>query len=336
MTRPTITALARHVGVSPATVSRVMNGNPTVAPDLAQRVKAAATQLGYRPSQSARALVLGRTSTVAVLVPDLTNPVFQGILRGISRAGAAHGVHMLVVDSAEDASAEPELAARARDRCDGIILVSPRAPDADLAAMLPALAPAVVLNRSSAALNAPVLTVDYRSGIAALAHHLADLGHRHLLYLAGSPGSYSDDERRAGLAEVAAQRGLAVQPHPCGVSAADGAAAAGAVLGSGATAVVAYNDLVAIGLADRLRTLGAHVPDRVSLTGFDGIDMGAFTTPRLTTAALPMAQIGAEAWARMSRLLAGEEITGDLVIRPELVARESTRPASGSPGGTDG
>lgn len=74
----------------------------------------------------------------------------------------------------------------------------------------------------------------------------------------------------------------------------------------------------------------------MSLTGFDGIDMGAFTTPRLTTAALPMAQIGAEAWARMSRLLAGEEITGDLVIRPELVARESTRPASGSPGGTDG
>lgn len=188
----------------------------------------------------------------------------------------------------------------------------------------------------SSALNAPVLTTDYRSGIAALAHHLADLGHRHLLYLAGAPGSYSDLERRAGLAQVASDCCLIVTIRPCGVSAAAGAEQAEAALASGATAVVAYNDLVAIGVLDRLRTLGASVPQRLSVTGFDGIDFGAFTTPRLTTASLPMAQIGTEAWARMGRLLDGEEITGDLVIRPRLVVRESTGRAVGSPGGIDG
>lgn len=325
--RATITAVARHVGVSVSTVSRVMNGNPTVAPDLVQRVRAAAEELGYTASPMARSLVLGRTQTVAVVVPDLGNPMFQGILRGVARAADAEGYHVLVADTGEDAAAEPETARRARERCDAVVLVSPRMSEETLADLAARLAPVVVVNRWSPRVNAPSLGPDYRAGITVLADHLAQLGHRRIAYLSGRPGSFSDDERRAGLAAAAASAGLEILALPGGVMHDDGVAAADRVLASGATAVLAFNDLVAMGLLSALHSRGVRVPEEISVAGFDDIPLAAFTTPSLTTASLPVAQIGAETWARLSRLLERSEVAGDVTFRPRLVVRDSTGPA---------
>jgi len=122
--------VAARAGVSLATVSRVMNGNASVDHALAARVRAAAVELNYSASPVARSLVLGKTNTVAVVIPDLGNPSFHGILRGLSRAAAANGFHILIADSAESVVEEMVLAVQTRRRCDGLVLCAPRMPDA--------------------------------------------------------------------------------------------------------------------------------------------------------------------------------------------------------------
>ena len=122
----TIADVAHAAGVSRATVSRVMNDRSTVDPELAARVREVAEQLHYRPSNTARSLSLGRTNTVAVVVPDLANPMFQQVLRGVASAAAGEGYRVLVADTAEDAAEEERIALEARLRCDALVLVSPR------------------------------------------------------------------------------------------------------------------------------------------------------------------------------------------------------------------
>src|SRR5659263_165462 len=153
--RVTIGEVATAAGVSRATVSRVMNGRLTVAPNMAKRVRAAAEELRYRPSSVARSLSLGRTNSVAFVVPDLSNPMFQQILRGTMAAAAPHGYRMLVAESAENPEAEMEIALEARLRCDALVLVSPRMAEDALHDLLPQVRPAVLVNRSVPGCSTP-------------------------------------------------------------------------------------------------------------------------------------------------------------------------------------
>ncbi|GAA4768792.1 LacI family DNA-binding transcriptional regulator [Microbacterium gilvum] len=321
-----ISDVAKHAGVSPATVSRVMNGNPKVDPGLVARVQAAAEELGYTASPLARSLALGKTQTITVLVPDLGNPTFQGVLRTLSRSAAADGYHVLVADSAEVAADEASLAVDARRRTDGIVLVAPRMADDELDALLPRLAPAVLVNRPPHE-SAPVVAADYAGGLRELIEHLHDLGHRHILFLAGVPGSASNARRLAAIAGARADHpDLVLDEAACGTGFADGAAAVDAVRGSGATAVLAYNDLVAMGLLSALHDAGIAVPADVSVTGFDGIPFAPYTTPPLTTAAVPTDRMGERAWAAMRALLDGDDAPSPEVFAPVLAVRGSTAP----------
>ena len=121
--------MAARAGVSLATVSRVMNGNSSVDHALAERVRIAAAELNYSASPLARSLVLGKTNTIAVVVPDLENPTFHGVLRGLSRAAARDGYHILIADSVESVAEERILAVETRRRCDGLVLCAPRMPE---------------------------------------------------------------------------------------------------------------------------------------------------------------------------------------------------------------
>lgn len=338
--RATITAVARRAGVSPASVSRVMNGSTTVDPDIADRVRRAARDLDYTANPLARSLVLGRTQTVAYLAPDLSNPVFASTLRELGRAAAGDGHRLLVAESVEDAGSEPDLARELRRRSDGIVLAAPRMRDADLLAVCRDLAPVVLVNRSHPRAGVPVLTTDHTAGIRALARHLHDLGHRRMVFLAGSP-SASDTRRRRGLQAFA-------RSHPevelttlvCGVTLEDGHAAVDAVLASGATAVLAYNDLVAVGAMSGLAARGVDVPGDVSVTGFDDIPFARHVSPGLTTAtvgagtsgggAAVAGGLGGQAWSRLHALLRGDVPPPDLTLVPGLVVRGSTGPAPGS------
>ena len=321
-----INDVARHAGVSLSTVSRVMNDNPTVDPALAERVRAAAAELGYTASPLARSLVLGRTQTVAVVVPDLGNPTFQAVLRGLSRAAAADGYHVLIADSAEQVQEERLLAVETRRRTDGLILCAPRMPDDDLASLLPQVEPVVLVNRALD--DAPAVSADYGSALRGLAEHLHTLGHRRIVYLAGVARSASNAARVAALDDFrAAHPDVSLTQLASGVDFDSGAAAADAVIATGATGVLAFNDLVAMGLLSALADRGVHVPDDVSITGFDDIPFAQYTSPPLTTASVPAAELGALAWQAMNASLSGQDAAAPVRLAPEVVLRGSSGPA---------
>ena len=241
-----------------------MNGTRAVDEEMTERVRAAARELDYSPSPLARSLVLGRTNTVAVVVPDLGNPTFHGVLRGLSHAASRNGYHVLVADSAESVTDELALAQQTRRRCDGLVLVAPRMAEADLDRLRQSLQPVVVVNREPSAavetpeeIETPVVTADYRSGLTGLLDLLHADGHRSLMFLAGAPQSASNMRRLAALEQfVSAHPDLTVQIRQCGVNFADGYDAAGAIMEAGVTGVLAFNDLVAMGLISALTEAG--------------------------------------------------------------------------------
>lgn len=329
--RVTIAHVAEEAGVSRATVSRVMNGLSTVDPEIGQRVRAAAAKLNYSPSAVARSLAIGRTQTVAIVVPDLGNPMFQETLRGLSRAAAKEGYRVLVADSIENPDEEIILAREARRRCDALVLVSPRMDLAHLGELLPELAPVVLVNRASPVPGVPSLAVDYGAGIRSIIAELQRLGHERVAYLAGPETSHGNKARLDALHSLTAGAPEIVEVQ-CGAMFEDGYRACKAVLDSGATAAVCFNDLVALGLLGALHEAGVDVPEQLTVTGFDDIPFARFASPALTTASVPQTQLGEQAWGRLWDLLNGREPEDDVVVTPRLEARGSsgTAPAKAS------
>jgi DNA-binding LacI/PurR family transcriptional regulator len=300
----TIGEVARAAGVSRATVSRVMNGRSTVTQEIASHVRAVAERLNYRPSNVARSLSLGRTNSVALVVPDLGNPLFQQLLRGLMAAADEDGCRVLVADSAEDPIAEPAIAQEARLRCDAVILAAPRMAEERLRELLPLVQPAVLINRRLPDSEVPNLWVDYADGMRSIVAHLVELGHHELVYVAGPPGSASGAARSAALEEVANQHsGLKIRTIAGGSTVADGYAIADDVLATRATAAITFNDLVAFGLLARLNESGVAVPGDISIAGFDDIELARYATPSLTTAAVPQNELGRAAWYTLRDVL---------------------------------
>ena len=324
---PTITDVAARAGVSLATVSRVMNGNASVDHALAERVRAAAEELNYSASPLARSLVLGKTSTIAVVVPDLENPTFHGVLRGLSRAAARDGYHILIADSAESVADERTLAIETRKRCDGIVLCAPRMAEKDLRPLLEELKPVVLVNRDAGSPSTPVVAADYQTALSDLLSLLYDYGHRSLVYLAGAPQSASNTRRLAALRDFKDDHpDVAIQIFPCGVSFAEGYESADRVLASSATGVLAFNDLVAVGLLSALTERGVEVPAKMSVVGFDDIPFARYIVPPLTTASVPVTELGRHAWQRMWDLLNNRPPGHAIFLRPRIESRGSAGP----------
>jgi LacI family transcriptional regulator len=330
----TIAQVAEAAGVSRATVSRVMNGQSNVDSDMAERVRAVAAELQYRPSTMARGLSLGRTNSIALVVPDLGNPMFQQILRGAVAAAEPFGFRFLVAETAEHADAEAEIALEARLRCDALILAAPRSTEAALRELLPQVEPVVLINREIPGLDVPAVRVDYGAGVHSVVDHLVALGHRELAYVAG-PRASASHALRARAFEEARERhsSLRVTTVPCGSTVDDGYRVADEVLATGATGVVAFNDLVAFGLLARLNETGVDVPGDISIAGFDDIELARYATPSLTTAAVPQAELGRRAWGLLHQLVAARVGAASAGGTPN---RAGTANAAGSPnrGGT--
>ncbi|WP_405373088.1 MULTISPECIES: LacI family DNA-binding transcriptional regulator [unclassified Microbacterium] len=317
--------MAKAAGVSPATVSRVTNNRFAGEPAIAERVRGAIAELGYAPSPVARSLALGRTHVVAFVVPDLANPSFQSVLAGLSKTAAGDGYRVLVADSGESAAEEAPLAMEIRRRTDAIVLCAPRMPEEELAALIPRLGPVVLVNRRVEGSSAPSLAVDYRRGIEVIAQHLYDMGHRDMAYVYGPERSASNALRERGIEDfLAVNSDVTIRRIAAGAGSEEGRAAADAVRASGATAAMAFNDLVAIGLIGGLRELGVQVPRDVSVTGFDDIPLARFLDPALTSASVPHAELGVLAWSQMRAVMAGADPGPHALFEPRLEVRRST------------
>ncbi|WP_461021207.1 LacI family DNA-binding transcriptional regulator [Thalassiella azotivora] len=323
----TIYDVARECGVAASTVSRAFSRPGRVNPGTAARIHEAAQRLGYRTNPLARAVTTGRTRMVGVVVSDVTNPVYFPVVRGVEAAAAERDLTVLLTDAQESARTERSGIDRALPLVDGLLLAGSRMSDAAIRATAQQV-PVVVCNRPVAGV-ASVVT-DNARGVRRAVEHLGELGHTTVTYLAGPEASWADGARWRAVQEATLELDLrAVRVGPTTPTVSGGVAAVDALARQRPTAVLAYNDLLAIGVLRGLAQAGVGVPDEVSVVGFDNIFGSDFCTPALTTVAAPLLALGSEALTHLAAQLDGvPPRTGAPTVLPaRLVIRESTGPA---------
>jgi LacI family transcriptional regulator len=319
----TIRDVAEQARVSVATVSRALSSPHLVNQVTRARVLAVASELGYRPSPAARSLITGRTGNIGIVVPDLGNPFFTGVLKSVQARAREAGYAVLVGDSDEDPAAEEELVRMMAKQVDGVLLCSPGIKDGLIIA-LAEHSSLTLLNRRVKGIGAALM--DSASGMRELVAHLAELGHRRCAYLAGPRSSWSNRERRRGLRAAARQHDLEiVELGPFPPRYEGGVAAADLALDADVTAMIAYNDIMALGVLARLRDRGIDVPGDVSVTGFDDLVFAAICAPPLTTVAMPVLAAGRRAVDLLLEQLSGQRPPGTHLDLPtHLVVRATT------------
>lgn len=324
--KATIRQVADAAGVAPSTVSRALGGSDLVSPATRQRVEQVAARLGYQPNRVARSLVTGRSGNLGLILPDLANPFFSGVVKGVQARAKVAGELVFVADSDEDPTAEAALIREFARQVDGLLLCSARSSD-DLIRELVSDSTVVLLNRRVGDL--PAITFDNADGMRQAVAHLTALGHRRIGYVDGPAASWSGQQRLNGL--HAASREAHVELVEFGnfpPRFESGVAAADLVIAARLTAVVAYNDIVALGLLSRFRARGVDVPGNVSVVGCDDIAIARMSSPSLTTVGLPIEQSGRDAvnvlLELMHRPAGGEPIHRALPV--QLMVRDSTGP----------
>lgn len=312
--------------MSVATVSRSYTVPDSVAAATRERVLAVAAELHYEPNRAARGLITGRTGNIGVIVPDLGNPYFHAVLKGAQARARRADYAVFVADGQESATEEESLINAMRKQVDGIVLCSSRLPTSKLAA-LDNHPTVVLLNRRLPERASVVL--DSADGMKQAVHHLAELGHERCVFVSGPRRSWSNQQRLRGLRAAARADGIEYEiVGPIEPQFKGGVEATEQVLGSGATAVLAYNDLVAVGILSRLAELGVRVPDQLSVVGFDDIPFAAMVVPPLTTVSLPTIRAGEAAVEVLFELLQSRDSVPPTVSKlpARLIVRATTAP----------
>lgn len=346
----TIRDVARASGVHVSTVSRTFSAPHLVNPETRSRVLATAERMGYRPNRAARALITGRTGNIGLIVADIANPYFPPMIKAAEGQARHRDYHVFVADTDEDPLVEEELVRALAKQVDGIVLASPRMANSSIERLAREV-PLVVVNRTVA--DVPAVLMDVAQGARDAVEHLVDLGHRDLLYLAGPRNSWTNREIRRSALAAARAHGVRLEilgPNP--PTHTGGVAAAERVRTTNATAVLAYNDLMATGVLIGLLEQGVRVPAEISVVGIDDTALSRLVRPSLTTVATPTAAAGRSAVdmllhqdLRPARDASPPEPDGErqrgrrtaaqVILQTTLIPRESTggaphRPPSGT------
>ncbi len=326
--------VARLAGVHASTVSRVLNPatRSMIRPAVAERVMEAVASVGYRPHAIAASLRTRRSSTVGVLIPDLTNPLFAQIVRGIEDGLGAAGYTAVLGNSDNEPARERTLLQRMRERrVDGLILATAHREDALIAECRAEDMPLVLVNRTVDDRAVSAVVVDDSAGIQLAVDHLVGLGHRAIAHLAGPQDLSTGRLRQRSFAKAMAAAGLDIDPRLILVCRAMTEAEGGrqfAVLESRGipfSAVLAGNDLIAMGCYDEIAARGLNCPGAVSIVGYNDIRFVDRLAPPLTTVRIPQYEMGAEA-ARLllARMRDPAAPVQTITLRPELIVRGST------------
>jgi len=332
----TIRDVARAAEVHPGTVSRALNERTRalVNPATVQRVLRAADRLGYRPNRIARGLKTNRSHTIGVLIPDITNPLFPPILRGIEDRLDEAGYTSLIVNTDNDPERERVYLDAMRGRqVDGFISATARLDRELLAELAAAGTPLVLVNRSLEDESVPAVTVDDRRGIALAVEHAVALGHRQIGHVAGPQNLSTGHRRHLGFVE--AMRRLGLEPPPEHIrfgayfTADQGARACAELLDAAPelTAVIAANDMLALGCYDVFEQRGLSCPERISIVGFNDMPFVERLRPPLSTVRVPQREIGRVAAELLLEQLSGKaEPAREILLEPTLIVRSSTAP----------
>jgi LacI family transcriptional regulator len=336
-TAVTLREVARRAGVHAGTASRALNPQTRslVNPATASKVIAAAEELGYRPNPMARGLKTNRSFTIGVLVPDLTNPLFPPIVRGIEDELATEGYTALLANSDNDREKERLHFETMKDRqVEGFIMATAELDHPLIEDAIAADAPIVLVNRTVDSSRAFAVINDDRKGTALAVDHLVELGHTRIAHIVG-PERYSTGKTRyRGFIEAMKAAGLkadrALIRFTKTFVESEGARVFKQLLDDDSrefTAVVAGNDLLALGCYDVLREAGLSCPRDLSIVGFNDIPFLDKLQPPLTTVRIPHYELGTRAAALVLKRLRDPSLE-PLTIRldPELIVRGSTAP----------
>lgn len=325
---PTLADVARGAGVAISTVSRALTKPGRVNDRTQARIERIARELNYEPPGHGNGRAAGRTRSVAVLVSDVTNPFYFGIIRGTQSQLQAAGYVQLLINTEESDEFEDSMLLGMRSSFDGAILAASRLTDRRLTALSSEI-PLVAINRQTR--GVANIFIDTPGGVEQAIAHLASLGHTTIVYAAGPETSWSNERRWKSFVRAAEQYTVqAKRIGPFSPRQHSGAAAADAFLHTGASACIAFNDLLAIGMLARFRERQIRVPEDVSLVGCDDIFGADFCNPPLTTLTAPIEQAGRSAVAMLLTRLGGStdaETRPSTILPTHLTVRGSTGPA---------
>ncbi|KGB56286.1 LacI family transcription regulator [Sphingopyxis sp. LC81] len=345
--KPVGTVTLKHVaeaaGVHASTVSRALNPatRHMVVPEVAERVAKLAGSLGYRPNLMAAGLRTGRSQLIGALVPDIANTVFSPILSGASASLAAQGYSILVADVGTNPARHLELANQlVARRIDGFILATVSRDDPIVDFCLEQNLPAVLVNRAEERRRLSAVVSDDTLGMQLAVDHLVALGHKRIGHLAGPETISTGHLRRKGFYDAIALHGLAAGNCPSEATEAysreEGLRAGERLLASAPdiTAIVAANDLLALGAYDAAARGGRSVPDDLSIVGHNDMPLVDMVAPPLTTVRISHQEIGRVAADLLLQQLTGKEYsTRNIVLAPTLIVRGSTATARGRDSG---
>ncbi|MEY4618075.1 MAG: hypothetical protein RL101_261 [Actinomycetota bacterium] len=321
----TIYDIAELAGVNPSTVSRALTTPGRISAKTEAKIRAAAKELNYVVNPFARALPTGRTKTIALMMADITNPVFFGVIRGAGEVALKHGYVLVNAESQESSSDEENILQRILPTVDAVLLVTTRLPDEDIQ-RINEIKPTVLVNQIVPGVHDVV--PDFEPGTTEAIQHLKELGHKNIAFLGGPSTSWMGKLRWELLMKAAVKEKVSIVeigPNPPTIS--GGETALDRVLASGVTAVIAYNDLVAIGLLRAAQARGLKVPQDLSIIGIDNIFGSDFTNPALTTIQLPLLQLGRDAINMLLELLDKDRDQVPLhrsELKTSLLVRNST------------
>lgn len=339
MAGPTLRDVADAAGVHTATASRALNVQTRglVSAKTAKRVLRAAETLGYVANPIARSLKTSRTRTIGVVLPDLTNPFFPPVVRGVQDVLKQAGYSGLIVNTDNDPEIEAaQVASLEAWKVEGLVVATALLDHPLLARLHERALPMVMVNRWANGVSAPSVTPDDAAGIESAVQHLAGLGHRRILHLAGPSTTSTGVMRRRAFQSAVREAGLVDDPAlvaECAYfSEAEGARVLRSVLDAGVeyTAVVAGNDLLALGCYDLFAERGIRCPDDVSVVGFNDMPFLDKLNPPLTTVHVPHQQMGEEACRMLIEIIDDPKRAVRSVVLPvSLLVRGSTGPRRG-------
>jgi LacI family transcriptional regulator len=335
--RVTLREVARLAGVHPGTVSRALNPETRelVNSETIRRVTQAAEELGYRPNPIARGLKTNRSYTIGVLIPDIQNPLFPPIVRGIEDRLDEDGYTALIANTENEPERERISIETLRGRqVDGFITATARSDHEMLDELVSSEIPLVLVNRRLEDRSLPSATADDRGGMLLAVRHLIELGHRRIAHIAGPQDLSTGHARCEGFREAMRDGGLEPElVHPTNAfTEAEGARMCAELLESGRpfTAIAAGNDLIALGCYDVFAERGISCPGDISVVGFNDMPFAARFNPPLTSVRIPHYEVGTvAAELLLERLQRPGAEPRELQLEPELVVRESTAPPSG-------
>ena len=326
----TIADVAREAGVSMMTVSRVINNKDGVSEQTAQRILEIINRLGYRPSGLARGLASNKTRTLGLVVPDIGNPFFSDIARGMEHAAYASGYNVFLCNTDEDPQRELTILQSLEEkRVDGLVVCSSRLDETELNENLARFPAVVLINRDLPDQVGWSVMVDDQNGARAAVEHLVKSGHQAIGFLAGPQASASGRKRLAGYQEAMQAAGLTVVPswvQHCPPNAEFAREAASQLLTGypELTALLCYNDLVAVGALKAALNLKRRVPEDLALVGYDDIILAELVSPMLTTCRVPRNELGVHALALvLAQINDCVDDCADILVQPELIVRQS-------------